>query len=64
MINDYFISIRAQIEKFHYIIHDFSIEEKVYSEDKGFISGKITFTNSSILEFGEVKDITIRDKIK
>lgn len=64
MINEYFVQIRLQIENYRHIINDFFIEEKAYSEDKGFICGQITFIDLSILQYGEVKHVFYPGKIK
>jgi hypothetical protein len=64
MIIEYFRQVRAVILQFAHITYDFDISEKVYNDEKGFISGRLRFFNESILEFGEVKDIQYFSKVK
>ncbi len=64
MISDYFVKIRKIISEFSHIVIDYSIREKVYSEEKGFIEGVIIFSDNSSLDFAEVKNIEIKEKLK
>jgi hypothetical protein len=64
MIIDYFMQVRAVILKFAHITDDFDLSEKVYNDNKGFITGRLIFFNESILEFGEVKDIQFPYRLK
>ena len=64
MISRYFDNIKSVIESYNYIIESIHIQEKTYSDEKGFIEGKILFIDNSRLEFAEVKNIEITEKIK
>ncbi len=64
MIQSYFLSIRNHISIFNHIIEEQFISEKSYSDTKGYIEGRITFIDDSILEFSEVKDTDSKSKIK
>jgi hypothetical protein len=64
MIQSYFLSVRNCISLLDHIIDELSISEKSYSETKGYIEGKITFIDNSTLEFSEVINAEIKNKIK
>ena len=64
MILDYFKKLKDTIKKYSYIITNITTNEKTYSSKRGFITGKIHFTNESQLDFVEVKDIEKQEKIK
>ena len=64
MIKDYFNLVRSSIDNFGHIIEERSVADKMYSEGKGFIDGKLTFIDESILEFSEVRDIETTGKNK
>jgi hypothetical protein len=64
MIQDYFLSLRKSITSYAHIIEEIFLTEKTYSDTKGFIDGKITFIDESILEFSEVKNSEKHTKIK
>jgi len=64
MILDYFKKLKDTIEKYSHIIANITTNEKTYSNKRGFISGKVHFTDESRLDFAEVKDIEKKEKIK
>ena len=64
MIFKYFRELKLVVEKFDYLIASCTINEKTYSSEKGYIEGQIFFTDDSCLDFAEVKDIGIVNKIK
>lgn len=64
MINKYFQKIKNIIEEFSHIVSDSNTNEKNYSDKRGFIGGKVNFSDDSSLDFAEVKDIEIVEKIK
>ncbi len=64
MIVDYFTGIRDTIHSFDHVIEDFRFTEKIFSKEKGFISGRLVFLDNSILEFGEVRNTNLPGKIK
>ena len=64
MIQKYFADIRAKIDAYNHIVEEYSVVDKTYSDEKGFIDGQIIFIDDSILEFSEVKSTEIPEKIK
>lgn len=64
MILDYFRQVKETINSFDHIVTDTSIEEKTYSDEKGFICGEIVFIDDSQLDFAEVKEIGQESKIE
>ena len=64
MINDYFNKINNIISSFSSIIKSYTKTEKVYSNNIGFISGKIIFTDDFMLSFMELKNTTKNHKNK
>lgn len=64
MINKYFAEAKRSIQSFSHIITDYSISEKSYSEEKGFISGVLFFIDNSNLDFAEVINIEKKEKLK
>lgn len=64
MIAEYFRQVRAILYLFAHITDDFNISEKVYSTEKGFITGRLRFSNGCVLEFGEVKNTLLQSKVK
>jgi len=64
MIFDYFKQLKDTIEKYSHIVANSTTNEKTYSNKRGFIAGKIHFTDETRLEFAEVKDIEKQEKIK
>ncbi len=57
MINQYFIEIENTISSFSNFIKTYSKTEKLYSENKGYIRGKIVFSDDCMLFFMELIDI-------
>lgn len=64
MIERYFSVVRATIGAFRHVVTSSSLTEKTYSEQKGYITGTLWFTDDSVLEFTEVKSITKKFKDK
>ena len=64
MINDYFNEINKTIISFLPIIKNYSKTEKIHSNKKGYLQGKIIFKDDSILSFMELKDIEKQHKNK
>ncbi|OFY30477.1 MAG: hypothetical protein A2275_12600 [Bacteroidetes bacterium RIFOXYA12_FULL_35_11] len=64
MIFKYFDKVKTNIDNYSHIIENYQLNEKVYSEERGFIEGEIMFIDDSRLDFAEVKDIEINQKIK
>ena len=64
MIFNYFDKVKTTIENYSHIIENYQLNERVYSEARGYIEGEITFTDDSRLDFAVVKDIEINLKIK
>lgn len=64
MIKNYFADIRAKIDTYNHIVEGYSVVDKTYSGEKGFIDGQIIFIDDSILEFSEVKSTEIPEKNK
>lgn len=64
MISTYFTEIKRTIDNYSHVIENYSMVEKIYSEEIGFIQGTISFINESSLDFAEVKNIEIKQKIK
>jgi hypothetical protein len=64
MISSYFKNLYEVVENYSHIISHSTITEKVYSSEKGFIGGKLSFIDESYLHFAEVKSIKIVSKIK
>lgn len=57
MIYNYFTEIHQTIIEYASIISKYEKIEKIYSQNKGHIRGKIKFHNGYILSFMELKDI-------
>lgn len=64
MILDYFKQLKETIAKYSHIVSNSTTNEKTYSNKRGFIAGKIYFTDESRLDFAEVKDIEKEEKLK
>lgn len=64
MISDYFSKIKSCIDSYSHIIENYVLKEKAYGYERGFIEGELTFIDSSRLDFLEVKDISLKSKIK
>lgn len=63
MFNNYFRSIEDIILSFSNI-QTYTLTTKLYNAKQGFVKGIITFIDQSKLEFIEVKDIELSEKIK
>jgi hypothetical protein len=63
MIEDYFWKIEKIIREFPNIRFS-SISKKIYNDTQGYVNGSITFDNDHRLDFVEVKNTNIEDKIK
>ena len=64
MLTTYFENLKATIQNYSSIFIDFSLDTKPFSVVKAFIKGEVTFSDGSILDFAEVKDITLEVKPK
>ena len=64
MILKYFKKVKDEVDNFNHIVISNSTNEKVYSDKRGFIEGKVDFTDESRLEFTEVKDVEFENKMK
>ena len=64
MIKEYFKEVEQVVSSFGNLIKSYSKLEKLYSENKGFIRGKIEFTDNSVLVFMELIDIEKPNKQK
>jgi len=63
MIEKYFEKVEQSILYFSNI-RDYSLSKKVYNRNLGYIKGTINFLNGNKLEFVEVKDVEIEEKVK
>jgi len=63
MIEKYFEEIENTISFFEKI-RSYTITKKIYNDKLGFISGTISFEDDSQLQFVEVKNVEIEEKIK
>ncbi len=63
MIQAYFTRIENILQSFPNI-RSYTVRKKVYSTRQGFISGSVIFDNGHALEFAEVKDTGMRNKLK
>jgi len=64
MIPVYFADIRTWVAEYAHIVVSSSISEKIYSEQKGYISGSLLFIDGSQLDFTEVKSVSKAGKEK
>ena len=64
MISEYFQDVEHVVSSFSNITKSYSKLEKLYSENKGFIRGKIVFTDNSVLFFMELIDMEKPNKQK
>lgn len=64
MVKKYFAKLEDQISLFQDIIGTYTVTTKYYNRSKGYISGKIVFTDDSKLDFKEVKDTEYHKKDK
>ena len=63
MIEKYFEEIENTISYFEKIRY-YTITKKIYNDKQGFISGTINFEKDSQLQFVEVKNVDVNEKIK
>ena len=63
MIGAYFEGVEKTIQDFPYI-RSYTLNKKVYNAKQGFIRGVILFEDDTRLEFAEVKDTDVTEKIK
>ncbi len=63
MIEAYFESVEKTIQDFP-DVRSYTFSKKVYNAKQGFIRGVILFEDDTRLEFVEVKDTDVTDKIK
>ena len=63
MIEDYFEYIEKTIQAFPHV-RSYTLSKKVYNAKQGFIRGIILFDDDTRLEFVEVKDTDVSEKIK
>ncbi len=63
MIEAYFEHIEKMIQDFPYV-WSYTLSKKVYNAKQGFIRGVIQFEDDTQLEFVEVKDTDMVEKIK
>ena len=63
MIEKYFESVEKSILYFQNILN-YSLSKVVYNSKQGYIKGIINFLNGNKLEFMEVRDVEINNKIK
>jgi len=64
MISKYFDKVKNEIDNYSHIIENYELKQKVYSEERGFIEGELSFADYSRLNFAEVKDTDQTGKIK
>lgn len=64
MLTIYFENLKTTIQNYSSIFNGFSSDIKPFSDVKAFIKGEITFSDGSILDFAEVKDVTLEVKPK
>lgn len=64
MITQYFASVRQTLQEYSHIISSYTSEEKVYSDEKGYVQYTIVFIDRSVLEFAEVKNSDEESKVK
>jgi hypothetical protein len=64
MIAKFIEKVKIEIERKSHNVHSYYLNEKVYSEERGYIEGKLVFSDESRLDFLEVIDVDQRAKIK
>ena len=64
MINKYFLEIENSVSSFSEFIKTYTKTEKLYSENKGYIRGKIVFIDDCTLSFMELIDFKEKGKQK
>ncbi len=63
MIETYFAQVEGFLQAFSHI-RAYTLRKKVYNSKQGYIGGSITFENGRRLDFIEVKDVEVAEKIK
>ena len=63
MIEKYFEEVEGIISYFENI-RSYTLSKKIYNDKQGFIQGQIVFWDDSRLDFAEVKNIEVNQKIK
>lgn len=63
MIEEYFIQLEGIIKEFPNV-RFVSLTKKIYNISQGYISGSIIFENNHRLDFVEVKNVEVPNKIK
>lgn len=63
MIEAYFESVEKTIRAFSHV-WSYTLSKKVYNVKQGFIRGVILLDDDARLEFAEVKDVDVSEKIK
>ncbi len=63
MIEEYFVQLEGIINEFPNV-RFVSLTKKIYNISQGYISGSIIFENNHRLDFVEVKNIEVLNKIK
>jgi hypothetical protein len=64
MLEKYFTAVRSIVQNYSLLFVDFYSNTLTYDDFEGFIEGKITFSDGSILDFGEVKNVKYNPKMK
>lgn len=64
MINKYFEGIENTVSSYSNWIKTYSKFEKLYSENKGYIRGKVVFVDNCMLSFMELIDVELPQKLK
>ncbi len=64
MITKFFDNVKIEIERKSHIVLSYYLNEKIYSEERGYIEGQLVFSDESRLDFLEVIDAGKSAKIK
>jgi hypothetical protein len=64
MIAKFFDNVKIEVERKFHIVLSYQLNEKVYSEERGYIEGQLVFSDESRLDFLEVIDAGKSAKIK
>lgn len=64
MIAKFFDNGKIEVDRKSHIVHSYNLNEKVYSEERGYIEGQLVFSDESRLDFLEVIDAGKSAKIK
>ncbi len=63
MIEEYFLQVEKTVQEFP-LIRSYALNKKIYNNQQGMIGGRIVFENESSLEFLEVVDTELENKLK